>query len=318
MEKVSVIVPCYNVELYLLTFIDNLLKQDYDDIEVIFVNDGSPDKSEDIIKENEERIRQRGYEIKYIKKKNGGLASAVNAGLKAVTGDYVIWPDPDDIMFENNISRKVEALNEDREAALAICTGKIVDANDISKELGILKYNMKHNGENLFEDYIYERNVVFAPVAFMVRMKTLDEVIPNRDIYPGREGQNFQILLPIIYSKKCICIEDCLYKYLVHADSHSHQKRNLQQWYSRFDGIQDNIIYTINAIAEMPQEEKKMWEKKTRIKYLRKKMYLQFHYRNYEEVKTLKVQINEMGGKSILKDSWIYMLARNLVYGERV
>lgn len=90
--KLSVVLPIYNVEKYLKTCLDCLLSQTLTEFEIIAVNDGSTDKSVNTLEEYS-RIDSR---IKVINKKNGGLGDARNAGLKHVTGKYVMFVDPDD------------------------------------------------------------------------------------------------------------------------------------------------------------------------------------------------------------------------------
>ena len=99
--KVSVIVPVYNVEKYLDKCLDSLVNQTLKDIEIIIINDGSPDNSDKIIKQYKSMYPKI---IKEKKIKNGGVANARNIGLKMATGDYVGFVDSDDYidvtMFE--------------------------------------------------------------------------------------------------------------------------------------------------------------------------------------------------------------------------
>ena len=90
--KLSIIVPVYNVEDYLRKCLDSLVKQTLKDIEIIVVNDESPDNSQKIIDEYVKKYDN----IKAYKKKNGGLSSARNYGLKYATGEYVTFVDSDD------------------------------------------------------------------------------------------------------------------------------------------------------------------------------------------------------------------------------
>lgn len=85
MEKISIIVPVYNVEKYLSRCLDSLLNQTLIDIEIICVNDGSTDESLKIL----ESYAEKDNRIKIVNKENGGLSSARNEGLKYVTSDYV-------------------------------------------------------------------------------------------------------------------------------------------------------------------------------------------------------------------------------------
>lgn len=92
MPFLSVIIPVYNVEKYLKQCVDSVINQNLDDIEIILVNDGSPDNCPKICDEYAEK-----YDfIKVIHKKNGGLSSARNAGINAAQGEYLIFMDSDD------------------------------------------------------------------------------------------------------------------------------------------------------------------------------------------------------------------------------
>ncbi len=92
MVKVSIIVPVYNVENYLERCLDSLINQTLEDIEIIVVNDGSPDNSQKII----DRYKKKDKRIVSIMKENGGLSSARNYGLKKATGEYIGYVDSDD------------------------------------------------------------------------------------------------------------------------------------------------------------------------------------------------------------------------------
>ena len=90
MTKVSVIVPVYNVEDYIEKCLNSLVNQTLEDIEIIIVNDGSKDNSENIIKSFLSRYPQK---IKYLKKENGGLSDARNYGIPYATGEYIAFLD---------------------------------------------------------------------------------------------------------------------------------------------------------------------------------------------------------------------------------
>lgn len=94
MPRISIIVPCYNVEKYLEQCLDSLIGQTMQDIEIIPVDDGSPDGSGAIC----DRYAQKDSRVKPIHKANGGVSAARNDGLLAATGDYVFFCDGDDWM----------------------------------------------------------------------------------------------------------------------------------------------------------------------------------------------------------------------------
>lgn len=97
--KISIIIPVYNVEKYVKKCLDSIKAQTMQDFEIIIVNDGSKDTSEQIIKKYQED--NRSMKIRYFKKENGGLASARNYGIKYAKGEYISFIDPDDYLDKN-------------------------------------------------------------------------------------------------------------------------------------------------------------------------------------------------------------------------
>lgn len=104
--KLSYIVPVYKVEKYLNECIDSILAQTMDDYEIILVNDGSPDNCPAMCVGYEVRYPDR---IRVVHKKNGGLASARNAGLRVAKGDYIFFVDSDDYIKEDRVKELYEA-----------------------------------------------------------------------------------------------------------------------------------------------------------------------------------------------------------------
>lgn len=109
MIKVSVIVPIYNVEKYLRRCIDSLINQTLKEIEIILVNDGSTDKSQDIIDSYSKKYPER---IISLIKKNGGLSDARNYGLPYAKGKYIGFVDSDDYVDEKMFQLLFESAEE--------------------------------------------------------------------------------------------------------------------------------------------------------------------------------------------------------------
>jgi glycosyltransferase involved in cell wall biosynthesis len=105
--KVSIIIPVYNGSNYLKESIESSLAQTYENIEVIVVNDGSTD-----CKKTEHLALSFGSKIKYFQKENGGVASALNYGIKEMTGEYFSWLSHDDVYFPSKIERQIDYLNK--------------------------------------------------------------------------------------------------------------------------------------------------------------------------------------------------------------
>ena len=93
MYKVSVIIPVYNTEQYLNKCLDSLVNQTLKDIEIILINDGSTDNSQNIIDEYSAKYPDK---IKSFIKENGGQATARNLGITKATGEYIGFVDSDD------------------------------------------------------------------------------------------------------------------------------------------------------------------------------------------------------------------------------
>jgi glycosyltransferase involved in cell wall biosynthesis len=116
MPKLSIIVPIYNKEKYLVECIESVLTQTYSDFELILVNDGSTDSSGEIC----DRYAVRDSRVKVCHKTNGGVSSARNAGVDVSSGEYLGFVDADDML----VSRMYEVLVanlEQYDADISIC-----------------------------------------------------------------------------------------------------------------------------------------------------------------------------------------------------
>ena len=117
MVKVSIIVPIYKVEKYLKRCLESLVSQTFQEIEIICVNDGSPDQSQKIV---DEYVEKYPHLVKGYLKENGGLSDARNYGLNLASGDYVAFIDSDDWVEPEMIEKMYRAARE-QEADLVIC-----------------------------------------------------------------------------------------------------------------------------------------------------------------------------------------------------
>lgn len=112
MDLISVIIPVYNVEKYLLRCVDSVRKQTYSNLEIILVDDGSPDRCPELCEE----IKKLDDRVKVVHKENGGLGFARNSGLDVATGTYVTFIDSDDwitVDHIENLYQKAQKLNVD-------------------------------------------------------------------------------------------------------------------------------------------------------------------------------------------------------------
>ena len=110
MPKVSIIIPVYNTEKYLIKCLDSVKNQKMQDFEMIIINDGSIDNSETVVKQY---IKDNSdINIKYFKKENGGLSSARNYGVANSCGEYIMFLDSDDYLDTDLLSNLEKYINE--------------------------------------------------------------------------------------------------------------------------------------------------------------------------------------------------------------
>ena len=259
-ECVSIISPCYNGEKYIDRFLKSVLNQTYPNIELIFVDDASIDSTESIAKSYIDRFKEKGYSLVVVKQKeNKGQAAAINVGLKLFRGDFIAWIDSDDMYYPNAIEDRVLYLNNHPEFDFVLGQGEVVDADDIYKRKGVLRRLKPEKNDNLFKDLLDETNVVFGPGTILVRTESLRKAIPTLSIYESREGQNWQLMLPLAYNCKYGYIDDVQFKYVVHNDSHSHTRRSYEQLIIRRKNFNFLQKETIKAIPNMSDQDRKQW-----------------------------------------------------------
>ena len=133
MKKVSIIVPVYNQEKYISMCLDSLVNQTLKDIEIVIINDGSKDKTEEKIKPYIEKYKDK---IVYKKIPNGGVANARNTGLKIATGEYIGFVDSDDFIALDMYEKAIKS-NGKTKSRLSVEHLDLTDPAD-QKRLGKL------------------------------------------------------------------------------------------------------------------------------------------------------------------------------------
>ena len=114
---ISIIVPCYNQAQFLSEALQSLLEQTYTNWECIIVNDGSPDHTEEVAQE----WLKKDERFKYIKKENGGLSSARNAGIEIAKGDFILPLDADDKISQDYILLGLKEFEKDSHLKVVYC-----------------------------------------------------------------------------------------------------------------------------------------------------------------------------------------------------
>lgn len=307
-KLVSIISPCFNGGQFLSAFLESVLAQDYYPIELLLVDDGSTDNTKDIIDSYAQVFIDRNVVFRYFYQENRGAAAAINCGLKHYSGDYLMWVDSDDILLYNNVSTKVQYLEDHTDCGFVIAQGEIVQSSDTDTSIGIIKRIRPEGEDTLFADLIYERNVVFCPGVIMTKTNALKQAIPTNRIYESFQGQNWQLMLPLAYNFKCGYIDKVLFKCVAHPDSHSRRERSYRETVQRQIDFELLLIETIHRIAQMPQEEKTEWEKRISIKHSTNILRLALNHWDLPLYLRMKKKIRKAGERLQIQDTFWYRI----------
>lgn len=214
--KLSIIVPVYGVEKYILEFAESLLFQLNDDVELIIVNDGTKDKSIEIIKEY---IAKNFIDknIIWLEQENQGQSVARNYGISIAKGKYITFLDPDDIVFEKYLNTILCKLNNEAD---------IIEFNAIA-------FKRDDRGEKYLEEIILCAKEGFYPDTYESRkslinsrhwfswVRVFKKELLDINLFP--KGYNFQDMmsLPFLYKEgvQVYGINEILIKYRVHQKS---------------------------------------------------------------------------------------------------
>lgn len=220
--KYSIIIPVYKAEHTIRKCIDSLLNQSFNDIEILLINDGSPDASGIICKEYASHFPF----VKYFEKENGGVSSARNVGLRAAKGKYILFVDSDDYVSSNYFARIDVALSQYEPNMLLfgiqyMGNKKIVWNTGSFEVTGKIEISKKVN--TVMKAYLFSSlmSKVFERRIIKKYNLTFDETL---DI---GEDQAF-IFEYAMHIKKIVSIPDVLYYYIVgeNTDSLSRKRRD--------------------------------------------------------------------------------------------
>ena len=210
MYKISLIVPIYGVERYIRQFAESALGQSYDDVQFVFVNDGTKDRSMEILQELiEEKYSSLKSRIVIVNKENGGLPSARKAGLDIAEGEYILFADSDDWLDTDAVAKIMAKAEE---------TGADLVYFDLVKEYGAGKVSFKKEREytaDTKEDYIinifnYKSHGYTVTKCFRKKLYT------ENLIYFPKYGMHEDIYLMsqiIFYAQSLAHLPDALYHY---------------------------------------------------------------------------------------------------------
>lgn len=285
--KVTIITPCYNGEEYLDKYFASIFAQTYDNLELIFVNDGSTDRTGEIALSYRSALEDRGVVFKYLYQPNGGQAKAMNTGFQAMTGKYLVWPDSDDILSPASIEKRVMFLEENPDFDFVRSSGDFFRF-ETGERISSVTCSENRFHQDIFLDLILEETYC-ACGCYMIRTDMLREIYPNLTIYETDVGQNWQILIPIAGKGKCGFIDEELYHIAVRENSHSRHPRSLQEEVERRMGLKKVLEIGI-ALADRNDRD---YQKIVDLKYQRILFRVYLHAGEQEKAKECYLALAE-------------------------
>jgi glycosyltransferase involved in cell wall biosynthesis len=226
---VSIITPGWNGKTFIHHLLDSILSQTYDNIEYIYVDDGSSDGTKDVVLSYKDKFESRGIPFMYVYKENGGLCSAIQEGLQHVSGECLCWPEYDDILLPTAIEERVKYLESHSDCAVVTCDAWITPVDSLDKPTGVLSYHNPNRFDRNHFVQLLTGNSIFTAACHMVRMDVFDETHKDRKIFQSRVGAVWQMLLPIYYKYNRGFIDKPLVKWVQRKDSISNKVQNINE-----------------------------------------------------------------------------------------
>lgn len=225
---VSILIPCYNAEQYLTETLDSCISQDYSNIEVIFVDDGSSDNSYQIAK------RYESDKVKVYKQENSGACRARNLAFEKSSGEYIMYLDADDLMTNNKVSEQIRCtiLSNTDEVIFCRWTKFEQKINNVAIERQIVDHDYD-NGVELLLDLL---NGAMIPISCWLVHRDLIAKCGswNESLRINQDGEYFARILLLASVVKFTYIPVSYYRIGV-SNSITRQKMNENKGRSLLD-----------------------------------------------------------------------------------
>lgn len=245
LPKISVIIPIYNVEKYLMRCLNSVLTQTFKDFEVICVNDGSPDNSDRILKDYSDKDSR----VMVINQENQGLSMARNNGLKRARGEFIYFLDSDDAIQPQTLDIVYNLATEHR-ADLVSWNYSPSDGVEIpNKFYNVSELKFKQTVCPLFVGNKGKFCVLFNVWTKLYKRELLD----NIEFIPNIHFEDFPHTYAVLAKNpKTIILSTPLHSYTKNDDSISNQKGNPKQIKDYHEGI--NYVYEIYKKPTLKKE----------------------------------------------------------------
>lgn len=253
--KISILVPIYNVELFLQRCIDSILAQTFTDWELILVDDGSPDKCPQIADE----AAGMDERIKVIHKENGGLLSARQAGVNAASGEYYVFWDSDDTVPADALEILYNAISSNGGYDVVRATGKRVALRGEEKDLEAYLFNQ---GEIIGHDEYLRKQFLGEIPPYLwnaiYKASLFDDNVYTEAIKGGiKVGEDWVTNLIVGKNvERALVIDNVVYHYFYNPDSIMGSSIFGNEYQDRVDTVLTKMgVLTHPAIADLVEEK---------------------------------------------------------------
>ena len=213
-KLVTVRISAYNHENFIQETINSVIDQSYDNIELLIINDGSPDKTHDKIMELYDKCEQRFKRFEYINRENRGLIASLNELKDLAKGYYITGCASDDFYTKDRIEKQVAGLENHPEYAM--CYGNMLSVDQNSNVIPALYTKKYYKSGDLFDDLLF-RNFITAPTV-MMKKSVLDEM---GGFDPRYKIEDHPMWLKIARKYKILYIDEDLVYYRDHDNNMS-------------------------------------------------------------------------------------------------
>ena len=207
-EKISIIVPVYNVENYLERCVESILKQTYTNFELLLINDGSTDQSGDLC----DQLVSKNGNIKVFHLENAGVSNARNVGIQNSTGEWITFIDSDDFITPDYLETLISAVRTDNSVGFSVArlhhvkNGQVTDLPDFSGQESVW------SAEQTMKELLMTARTSFFPVAKLFKKELIEDFKFSTDYHLAEDAL---FLTEVILETKCnsIFIDKPIYYY---------------------------------------------------------------------------------------------------------
>jgi glycosyltransferase involved in cell wall biosynthesis len=283
---VSIVIPAYNSANYLPQALDSVLNQTFRDYEIIVVDDGSTDETEQVL------APYRGL-IRYIRKENGGPASARNAGIRQASGEYIAFLDADDIWLPDKLQSQIDFISKNPDLHVLFTDCAIFDQHGFVTSS--IKENHNISARITFQDLLTKHFVPMSSI--IVKRACLDEIGLFDESLTGAEDYNLYLRLAQKFQF------GYLDKVLVYHRKHENSlSEDLEQ-------MRRDELTNLDKIANLFPDAKIDKRKLVAQIYLR---FGRYHF-NYGEFAAARLCFQEALKRSpILGQAWLFLIISTL------